>query len=586
MTEELKKKIFNNEDLLELLLAINFNNKDPNNPTKYEKGDLSEPFRDASYLDIGYYIALLNKWKNSDPIEMLNKAIKENPNLAEQDLQKLKQENELLAETQKGLYKEEVSFLKKHLNKTFLNKAYFVFYDLAIGGCFTFVAEIVSFFYTINKYKNTPIAEELREYVSDVLNEKEVSFLHKDIISEIASNNIDYGFYSRNVKIGIALSEVILNMNGESIFNREILGNYMKKYKHDAGDILEDLKSPNMSEEDILAKYLLDIKNYLRLEELFNNVGSLFNALILEVAKKNGLTEYKEIFTEKDDEKIREITAKKVNELLNSGIPSRERTKDFKNEAVRKIVSIFALDLATKRLVSSAETRETIEQRRREAYKSFNDKEPVGDRYVMSAVNPYSTAIKSLHSKIETYNANNIEVKERALENLNKQIDYLEAKDILTEEELKKLDELLKDQEKLEKELKEIKKRHKKIEKEIEASKQEVKELSRKLVELEDLGLSQREKRIEKRKLSNELKKLDIKINMLEKSKSSRGLYLQLALEEDKTLLTATEDFKGGSLTMFIENTIEGLSKYNREALNLLRYLDGQAYFLPFEKIF
>ena len=81
MDENLKKTILDNEELLELLLAINFNNKtaeegSTNKLTYYETdGDFSEPFKSASYFDIGYTIELLNKWKNSNVLEMLNEAI-------------------------------------------------------------------------------------------------------------------------------------------------------------------------------------------------------------------------------------------------------------------------------------------------------------------------------------------------------------------------------------------------------------------------------------------------------------------------------------------------------------------------------
>ena len=149
MDENLKKTILDNEELLELLLAINFNNKtaeEGETPklTYYETdGDFSESFKSASYFDIDYTIELLNKWKNSNALEMFNEAIEENPKeITEENIKEVKEKYELVAETQRGLYDEEVKFLKKYLNKTFLNKAYYVFYDLALGGCFTFIAEI------------------------------------------------------------------------------------------------------------------------------------------------------------------------------------------------------------------------------------------------------------------------------------------------------------------------------------------------------------------------------------------------------------------------------------------------------------
>ena len=59
MDEKLKKAILENEELLEMLLAIHFNNKSTEDGkpklTYYETdGDLSQPFKDASYYDIEY----------------------------------------------------------------------------------------------------------------------------------------------------------------------------------------------------------------------------------------------------------------------------------------------------------------------------------------------------------------------------------------------------------------------------------------------------------------------------------------------------------------------------------------------------
>lgn len=586
MNEKTKNAFLENEDLLELLLAINFNNKDPNKITYYDTdGDFSEPYKDASYFDIGYNVDLLREWKNSDALEMLNNAIEKNPSEAtEENIKEAKEKYELIAETQRGLYNEEVKFLKKYLNKTFLNKAYYVFYDLALGGCFTFVAVLERYFYLINKYKGTKLAEDLREYLKELIEEKEVNTLNKEILTEIAEQDKDYNTFYHNVEIGIAFSEVIYNTTKGSYFTKASLDEFIERYKNDKGNVLEQLRKPNMSEEDLAVEYLLEIKNFLRLEELFDKAGNELIFKAREIAEQNGYND-RDLLTDEDEEKISDLATNKINELLATKVEYRERTKDFKNEAVRQVISTFALDITTKKLATSIEAKENIERIRKEAYKSFNDLEPVGTKYVMSAVNPYSSAIKSLHSRIATYNENNIEVKERTLENINKKIERLEAKDILTDAEIKDLDKLLKEQEEKEKDIKEVKKKHLEIEKEIEAYKKEVLDYTKDYAEIDTKGLSEREKRLEKRKLTNNIKKLNLKINMLEKAKSSRGLYLQLALEEDKTLLTAKEEFKGGgSLTMFVENTIEGLSRYNREALNLLRYLDGQAYFLPFER--
>ena len=589
MDENIKKIILENEDLLELLLAINFNNKsteEGSTPklTYYETdGDFSEPFKDASYFDIEYNIDLLNKWKNSNALEMLNEAIERNPSEAtEENIKEAKEKYELIAETERGLYNEEVKFLKKYLNKTFLNKAYYVFYNLALGGCFTFIAEIEHFFYIINKFKDKDKekVEVLRNLLKGIIEEKEVNTTSLEVLQNL--KDTDYNTFLNNVEIGIAFSEVIYNTTKGSYFSKEKLEEFIESYKKDKGDILEQLRKPKMSEEDLVAEYLLEIKNFLRLEELFNNAGNELREVFFETFKSY---EYKDIIDKADEEKLSELTTNNINELNAIEIEERERTINFKNEAVRQLISIFALDITTKKLATSIDAKANIERVRKEAYKSFNDLEPVGTKYVMSAVNPYSTAIKSLHSRIATYNENNIEVKERTLENINKKIERLEAKDILTDAEIKDLDKLLKEQEEKEKDINEVKKKHLEIEKEIEAYKQEVLDYTKDYADIDNKGLSEREKRLEKRKITNNIKKLNLKINMLEKAKSSRGLYLQLALEEDKTLLTAKEEFKGGgSLTMFVENTIEGLSKYNREALNLLRYLDGQAYFLPFER--
>ena len=83
MDEKLKKAILENEELLEILLAIHFNNKSTEDGTPkltyYETdGDLSQPFKDASYYDIEYNKDLLNKWKNSNADEMLKQDLEAN----------------------------------------------------------------------------------------------------------------------------------------------------------------------------------------------------------------------------------------------------------------------------------------------------------------------------------------------------------------------------------------------------------------------------------------------------------------------------------------------------------------------------
>ena len=592
MNEKLKNAILENEDLLEQLLAIHFNNITANeeetedfNITEYLKGNFSEPFKDAFYIDIDYYIELLNKWKNSNAIDKLNEALKENSiEYTEEELKEAKEKYEELAEAEKGLYKDELTFLENNLNINFLNKAYFVFYDAGLSGCLIILFAISKLFYTINKYKDTPIAEELRNYLKEVINEKEVNTTNKDIIEKITNEDKDFNAFYHNVNIGIAFSEIMLTASRGSYFAKNILDETTLNYRENKSNILEDLGAKSKEPKEVVADYLLELKNFKRLDELFNTVANEIGLYISEVLERNNLT-LETAYTVEDDEEIRKLTTNIINELDTTSLEDRERTKNFKNYAVRRVVSFLALDTTTKKLATSLEAKETMERRRKEAYKSFNDLEPVGTKYVMSAVNPYSTAIKSLHSRIATYNENNIEVKERTLESINKKIELLEAKDILTDAEIKDLDKLLKEQEAKEKDINETRKRHKKIEEEIEIYKKEVMNLTNELAEIGNKGLSEREKRLEKRKITNSIKKLSLKISMLEKAKGSRGLYLQLAQEEDRTLLTAKEEFKGGgSLTMFVENTLEGLSKYNREALNLLRYLDGLAYNLPFEK--
>ena len=71
MDEKLKKAILENEELLEMLLAIHFNNKSTEDGTPkltyYETdGDLSQPLR-MLYYDIEYNKDLLNQWKIATP---------------------------------------------------------------------------------------------------------------------------------------------------------------------------------------------------------------------------------------------------------------------------------------------------------------------------------------------------------------------------------------------------------------------------------------------------------------------------------------------------------------------------------------
>lgn len=595
MNEKLKNAILENEDLLEQLLAIHFNNITANeeetkdfNITEYLKGNFSEPFKDAFYIDIDYYIELLNKWKNSNAIDKLNEALKENSiEYTEEELKEAKEKYEELAEAEKGLYKEELAFLENNLNINFLNKAYFVFYDAGLSGCLIILFAISKLFYTINKYKDTPIAEELRNYLKEVINEKEVNNTNKDIIEKITNEDKDFNAFYHNVNIGIAFSEIMLTASRGSYFAKNILDETTLNYRENKSNILEDLGAKNKEPKEVVADYLLELKNFKRLDELFNTVANEIGLYISEVLERNNLT-LQTAYTVEDDEKIRQLTTNTFNELATISLEDKERTKSFKNYAVIKLLSILALDSETKKLVEDAlnllEPKKTKEEIRRESYLTFNDLEPVGKEWAKVNVSEYSTAIMNLHTGIATYNENNIEAKQRSLNTINYKINKLEEEDILTDEQLLELAELEQEREIAEEELDQATKHLEEIETKIKEETLELNKATKELIALNDAELTRKEILLETKKLKRKIKDLTTSIAIHKKAKESRGLYLQLAQDEGQSVITAKEDFKGGSVVMYINNKVDIERHFTREATRFLRYLQGIAYNLPFEK--
>lgn len=598
MNEKLKNAILENEDLLELLLAIHFNNitvaedeaeeEKDFNTTEYLKGNFNEPFKDASYFDLDYNIALLNKWKNSNALDKLNEALERNPlEFTEEEIKDAKEKYEEIAEAERGLYKDELDFLESSLNINFLNKAYFVLYDAGLSGCFVILFAISKLLYTINKYKDTPIAEVLRNYLKEVINEKEVNTTNKDVLERMARENLDFNAFYHNVKIGIAFSEIMLTASRESYFTKNSLDEATLNYRENQSNILEDLGAKNKEPKEVVADYLLELKNFKRLEKLFTSVADEIGLFISEVLERNNLT-LQTAYTVADDKKIRQLTTNTINELATTSLEEKERTKSFKNYAIIKLLSILALDSETKELVEDAlnllEPRKTKEEIRRESYLTFNDLEPVGKEWTKVNVSEYNTAIMNLHTGIATYNENNIEAKQRNLNTINYKINKLEEEDILTDEQLLELAELEQEREVAEEELDQATKHLEEIEAKIKEEEEELSKASKELIALNDAELTRKEMLLETKKLKRKIKDLTTSIAIHKKAKESRGLYLQLAQDEGRSVITAKEDFKGGSVVMYIDNKVDIEKHFTREATRFLRYLQGIAYNLPFEK--
>lgn len=586
MNEELKKTILENEALVELLLAINLNNTSTDAEEKkidleeYKKGDFSKPFRDASFFDIEYNIELLRKWKNSNALDLLNNAIKENPNEAtEENINEAREKYEVIAEAQRGLYEEQLDFLRKNLNYSYINKAYYVFCGTLSNNCFFFLVDLLEYFLAISKYEGTEIAEDLRGIIKDIIEEQEVNTTNLDILKENKDKVGKYTHFYFNVESGLAISELLYNASYNGIGTTTTSEKNKLKYLYEEGNILEELLEEYKNYEDAVAELLLRIKEAIYLKKLFMQTGSELLIDIEEIAKKYGI-EY--ILEDLDIEKRDNLAINKFMDLEEVRLDKKERTKGFKNYAVKKIIGFLAQDETTKQLAE--EPRKTREEIRREKYITFNDLEPVGDKWTKINTSDPHNAIMNLHKGIATYNENNIDAKERKLKGINYSINRLESKDTLTDKELDKLEDLEDKKEILEEDLEETRKRLNKIDKEIENLEEKKKTLLANVMELEEVGLSNRELRREKNKLKRELKALETTIEMKKKSKGSRGLYLQLAQDEGQLVLTSKESFKGGDITLFIDNRLDIESHFNREATTFLRYLQGQAYYLPFEK--
>ena len=430
MNEKLKKAILENEELLEILLAIHFNNKSTEDGTPkltyYETdGDLSEPFKDASYFDIEYNIDLLNKWKNSNADEMLKQDLEANKDktFTEEEIKKAKAQLEELAEAERGLYNEEVKQLSKLLSTTFLNKAFFVVYESALTSLVIFIGYLTRYFYAINKYKGTKLANTLRGCLEPFINETEVNFTNVEILKEVAKRpNFDYSYFRHNVKVGLAFSEVIINASKGHSFTRENYDNFIEKYRDDKGDVIKDLSKPNDTEEDLATNLLEAMLNYNRIEKLLVDVRGFFDYLLRDYAKDNGI---ENPLTEEDLDKCGTLSTKLLNELITTEVDFKERTKDFKNNAVKLFIKVFAMDEETKELVADAIIiRPTKEETRKGHALNFIENESVSKEWAKENVNPINASIMNQHTSLATYNENNLERKEQELKEINSSVHW------------------------------------------------------------------------------------------------------------------------------------------------------------------
>jgi len=592
MDEKLKKAILENEELLEMLLAIHFNNKSTEDGTPkltyYETdGDLSQPFKDASYYDIEYNKDLLNKWKNSNADEMLKQDLEANKDktFTEEEIKQAKAQLEELAEAERGLYNEEVKELTKLLSKTFLNKAFFVVYESALTSLIVFIGYLTRYFYAINKYKGTKLADTLRGCLEPFINETEVNTTNVEVLKEVAKRpNFDYSYFSHNVKVGLAFSEVIINASKGQSFTRENYDNFIAKYREDKGDVIEDLSKPNDTEEDKATNLLEAMLNYNRIEKLLVEIRSFFDYLLRDYAKDNGI---KEPLTEEDLDKCGALATKLLNELITTEVAFKERTKDFKNNAVKLFIRTFAMDDETKELVADAIIiRPTKEETRKEHALNFVENENVSKEWAKENVNPINASIMNQHTSLATYNENNLERKEQELKELNYKINKLEdklEKKGLTDAERKTYNDLIEEAEAKENDVNETKNRLQKTKEDIEKLKEDLKNASKELLDLEDEPISVREKATKKRILNKKVRSIETDIKLKEKSINNRGLFLQLAIDESEPVLTSTEEVAGGSVSLFIKNSDKIEKKFTYEATKLLRYLQDKIYYIAKE---
>ena len=621
MNENIRQIIRADEDFLRLFAIIDVNNniiaKDDEEKLKvYRDGNFNAPFGVLFLEDFDYYDYLLDKWKNSNAEEMLKKNLKEHKGEAwtKEQIAEAKEKLEEIAEAERGIYKDTLKTVAREMNDQFINQSFYVYYKLGLVSLLHFEQVVNRYFYLINKYKGTKYGDKLRELIKDVVENEDtdaygdiketLAKLKKDKLEDLDA--FDFTKYYNTIQVGLAFSELVFYGTKGQDFTKEIKETYEELYLNNKGNYLEDIRKDAKDDEDVASTLKLNLLNYIRVAKLFDRVATYFRQYAEEQAEENNIVNF-DFWKETDAEEQQETNIKHLAELNLLEVKNFFRNRAFKNDAIKKIVSIFSYDAETKDLVKEAPL-EDIENPREYRIRSLeqpneaisgeivkptlrisqqrdhslNDLEPVSREWQKVNVNEINTDIMNAHNSIASYNEDDIEGKERTLTETKKKLASLEAKKTKSPTDATKIKKLKEQIDKQEESLEEAKQRRQALEDRIKDNEQNIKELSDYYLSIDtDEDIEDEDKAKEKRKTSKNITKLQKELALDKKALNNRGLFLQLATnDKNEQIVTTTE----GTITLSFRNSEELIKSFTYETTKLLRYLQNIVYDTPLSK--
>lgn len=621
MNENIRQIIRADEDFLRLFAIIDVNNniiaKDDEEKLKvYRDGNFNAPFGVLFLEDFDYYDYLLDKWKNSNAEEMLKKNLKEHKGEAwtKEQIAEAKEKLEEIAEAERGIYKDTLKTVAREMNDQFINQSFYVYYKLGLVSLLHFEQVVNRYFYLINKYKGTKYGDKLRELIKDVVENEDtdaygdiketLAKLKKDKLEDLDA--FDFTKYYNTIQVGLAFSELVFYGTKGQDFTKEIKETYEELYLNNKGNYLEDIRKDAKDDEDVASTLKLNLLNYIRVAKLFDRVATYFRQYAEEQAEENNIVNF-DFWKETDAEEQQETNIKHLAELNLLEVKNFFRNRAFKNDAIKKVVSIFSYDAETKALVKE-EPLEDIENPREYRIRSLeqpsevlsgeiveptlrisqqrdhslNDLEPVSREWQKVNVNEINTDIMNAHNSIASYNEDDIEGKIRILTETKEKLASLEAKKTKSPTDATKIKKLKERIDKQEKSLEEAKQRRQALEDRIKKNEQNIKELSDHYLSIDtDEDIEAEDKANEKRKTSKNITKLQKELALDKKALNNRGLFLQLATnEKNEQILTTTE----GTITLSFRNSEEIIKSFTYETTKLLRYLQNIVYDTPLSK--
>lgn len=618
MNENIKRIITKDEAYLKLFAILDVNNK-----TTYDKlkaidkeGRINEVlFQWIDTTDYDYYNALLDKWKNSDAKVLLEEHLKENKDkhYTKEEVKEVKESLEELAETQRRLYKEELSDVASKLDDYFINHSYYIYYNLAIRDYLYFVRTLNYYFYLINRYNGTEYATELRDLIKQVM-ENEDTDAYGDVKKTLERLKLykakdldafDFTSYYNTIQIGLAFSELVYYGARGQDFTSDKKKRYENDYVKGLENVIDDVRLVSTDDEDIASSIKLTILNYINVAKLFYRAEIYLRNRIFELAEKHGIDIFKDIPKEEHGH-ITELSEDRLAELSTIQLATFVRSRAFKKETINLIVRLFSYDAETKALAEQ-NTEDTIKPReyrtrsletdeeRRKPYRitattkedidkidfSFKDtpKKKETDTNNHVNVSLLNSDLMKAHDTLATYNENDLErqkgEEEAILEAIKKEKKKANPSN-------KKLASLEIELEEKKAQIKATEERLKTLKENIEEREESLKDLTDYYLQIDTLDeLTKQEKTREKAKTKKNIKALKNELTLYKKAHDNRGLFLQLVkdFETGEDVITYAE----GDITLYLENKDQIIKKFTYETRKLLRYIQNQVYYTPYE---